>query len=290
MLPSIIIFALFTYYPMYGIVIAFKNFTPAEGIMGSSWAGLKYFKQYFNSYQFGLTIKNTIIISLYTIAVTFPLPVIMGLLVNQMKAQKFKKFFQVSTYLPHFISWVVCATLMFDLMSTDGGAINELHMWIGVVKEPIGFFTEGKYFWGITLCTDIWKELGWNAIIFISAITSISQDMYEAADIDGATRAQKMWHITIKSIKPTIILMFIFQVGGILNANFDQIMMLTKQMGNSMLKEYADVLDTFIYRLGVSQGRFSFAAAAGLFKSIVNFALLLGSNYVAGKFGEAQLF
>ena len=290
MLPSIIIFALFTYYPMYGIVIAFKNFTPADGIMGSSWAGLKYFKQYFNSYQFGLTIKNTIIISLYTIAVTFPLPVIMGLLVNQMKAQKFKKFFQVSTYLPHFISWVVCATLMFDLMSTDGGAINEFLMWIGVIKEPIGFFTEGKYFWGITLCTDIWKELGWNAIIFISAITSISQDMYEAADIDGATRAQKMWHITIKSIKPTIILMFIFQVGGILNANFDQIMMLTKQMGNSMLKEYADVLDTFIYRLGVSQGRFSFAAAAGLFKSIVNFALLLGSNYVAGKFGEAQLF
>ena len=290
MLPSIIIFALFTYYPMYGIVIAFKNFTPAEGIMGSSWAGLKYFKQYFNSYQFGLTIKNTIIISLYTIAVTFPLPVIMGLLVNQMKAQKFKKFFQVSTYLPHFISWVVCATLMFDLMSTDGGAINEFLMWIGVIKEPIGFFTEGKYFWGITLCTDIWKELGWNAIIFISAITSISQDMYEAADIDGATRAQKMWHITIKSIKPTIILMFIFQVGGILNANFDQIMMLTKQMGNSMLKEYADVLDTFIYRLGVSQGRFSFAAAAGLFKSIVNFALLLGTNYVAGKFGEAQLF
>ena len=290
MIPSIIIFALFTYYPMYGIVIAFKNFTPADGIMGSSWAGLKYFKQYFNSYQFGLTIKNTIIISLYTIAVTFPLPVIMGLLVNQMKAQKFKKFFQVSTYLPHFISWVVCATLMFDLMSTDGGAINEFLMWIGVIKEPIGFFTEGKYFWGITLCTDIWKELGWNAIIFISAITSISQDMYEAADIDGATRAQKMWHITIKSIKPTIILMFIFQVGGILNANFDQIMMLTKQMGNSMLKEYADVLDTFIYRLGVSQGRFSFAAAAGLFKSIVNFALLLGSNYVAGKFGEAQLF
>ena len=290
MLPSIIIFALFTYYPMYGIVIAFKNFTPADGIMGSSWAGLKYFKQYFNSYQFGLTIKNTIIISLYTIAVTFPLPVIMGLLVNQMKAQKFKKFFQVSTYLPHFISWVVCATLMFDLMSTDGGAINEFLMWIGVIKEPIGFFTEGKYFWGITLCTDIWKELGWNAIIFISAITSISQDMYEAADIDGATRAQKMWHITIKSIKPTIILMFIFQVGGILNANFDQIMMLTKQMGNSMLKEYADVLDTFIYRLGVSQGRFSFAAAAGLFKSIVNFALLLGTNYVAGKFGEAQLF
>ena len=238
MLPSIIIFALFTYYPMYGIVIAFKNFTPADGIMGSSWAGLKYFKQYFNSYQFGLTIKNTIIISLYTIAVTFPLPVIMGLLVNQMKAQKFKKFFQVSTYLPHFISWVVCATLMFDLMSTDGGAINEFLMWIGVIKEPIGFFTEGKYFWGITLCTDIWKELGWNAIIFISAITSISQDMYEAADVDGATRMQKILHITLPALKPTIMILLILAIGGVLNTGYEQIFLMQNDLNSVQIKSY----------------------------------------------------
>ena len=248
LVPGILLVLLFSYVPMYGVVMGFQDFQLGDFPGFSQWVGFKHFQTMFADKYFGLAMRNTL------------------------------------------ISWVVCATLMFDLMSTDGGAINEFLMWIGVVKEPIGFFTEGKYFWGITLCTDIWKELGWNAIIFISAITSISQDMYEAADIDGATRAQKMWHITIKSIKPTIILMFIFQVGGILNANFDQIMMLTKQMGNSMLKEYADVLDTFIYRLGVSQGRFSFAAAAGLFKSIVNFALLLGSNYVAGKFGEAQLF
>ena len=290
LLPAIAYVAIFNYGPLYGVQIAFKDYRGALGILGSRWVGLKHFLNFFESYNFWMLIENTFTLSLYSLAVGFPIPILLALMLHNVPSVGFKKTVQTVTYLPHFISWVVCATLMFDLMSTDGGAINEFLMWIGVIKEPIGFFTEGKYFWGITLCTDIWKELGWNAIIFISAITSISQDMYEAADIDGATRAQKMWHITIKSIKPTIILMFIFQVGGILNANFDQIMMLTKQMGNSMLKEYADVLDTFIYRLGVSQGRFSFAAAAGLFKSIVNFALLLGSNYVAGKFGEAQLF
>ena len=287
LLPTLVYFVIFRVIPIWNMRLAFYNFS---GRSAWTWAGLKYFEMMFGSPLMKDILLNTLIISLMKYVLLFPFFPLFAILLSEMRLGRLRKFTQVVSYLPHFISWVVCATLMFDLMSTDGGAINEFLMWIGVIKEPIGFFTEGKYFWGITLCTDIWKELGWNAIIFISAITSISQDMYEAADIDGATRAQKMWHITIKSIKPTIILMFIFQVGGILNANFDQIMMLTKQMGNSMLKEYADVLDTFIYRLGVSQGRFSFAAAAGLFKSIVNFALLLGSNYVAGKFGEAQLF
>ena len=290
LVPGILLVLLFSYVPMYGVVMGFQDFKLGDFPGFSQWVGFKHFQTMFADKYFGLAMRNTLVISALKMFIGFPLPIFFAVLLNEMNFQPLKKTVQTVSYLPHFISWVVCATLMFDLMSTDGGAINEFLMWIGVIKEPIGFFTEGKYFWGITLCTDIWKELGWNAIIFISAITSISQDMYEAADIDGATRAQKMWHITNKSNKPTIILMFIFQVGGILNANFDQIMMLTKQMGNSMLKEYADVLDTFIYRLGVSQGRFSFAAAAGLFKSIVNFALLLGSNYVAGKFGEAQLF
>ena len=288
--PIIVWVAIFCYYPMYGLLMAFVDYVPGREIWQCDFVGLKYFARFVTGNDFPRLLRNTLAMSGLSLTVGFVCPILFAFMLNELGNLKIKKFVQTASYLPHFISWVVCATLMFDLMSTDGGAINEFLMWIGVIKEPIGFFTEGKYFWGITLCTDIWKELGWNAIIFISAITSISQDMYEAADIDGATRAQKMWHITIKSIKPTIILMFIFQVGGILNANFDQIMMLTKQMGNSMLKEYADVLDTFIYRLGVSQGRFSFAAAAGLFKSIVNFALLLGSNYVAGKFGEAQLF
>ena len=138
--------------------------------------------------------------------------------------------------------------------------------------------------------TDIWKEVGWNSIIYISAMAGVDAEMYEAADIDGATRAQKMWHITLKAIKPTIILLFIMNVGGVLNANFDQIMMLTKNMGNAMLTEYADVIDTFVYRMGMNMGRFSFATAAGLFKAVINFGLLLGANWIAGKAGENALF
>ncbi|MGN0478263.1 MAG: ABC transporter permease [Hominenteromicrobium sp.] len=290
LIPGIILVLIFCYVPMYGVIMGFQDFKLGDFPGFSQWAGLKHFKIMFADKYFGLAMRNTLVISALKLFIGFPIPILFAVLLNEMKNQPIKKTVQTVSYLPHFISWVVTATLMFDLLSTDGGAVNEFLMWIGVIKEPIGFFTNGKYFWGLTLVTDIWKELGWNAIIFVAAITSISQDMYEAADIDGATRVQKMWHITIKSIKPTIILMFIFQVGGILNANFDQIMMLTKQMGNAMLKEYADVIDTFIYRLGVSQGRFSFAAAAGLFKSVINFGLLLGANWIAGKFGESQLF
>lgn len=290
LIPGILLVLLFSYVPMYGVIMGFQNFKLGDFPGFSEWAGLKHFQTMFADKYFGLAMRNTLVISALKMFIGFPIPILFAVLLNELKNQPLKKTVQTVSYLPHFISWVVTATLMFDLLSTDGGAVNDFLMWIGVIKEPIGFFTNGKYFWGLTLVTDIWKELGWNAIIFVAAITSVSQDMYEAADIDGATRVQKMWHITIKSIKPTIILMFIFQVGGILNANFDQIMMLTKQMGNAMLKEYADVIDTFIYRLGVSQGRFSFAAAAGLFKSVINFALLLGANWIAGKFGESQLF
>lgn len=213
-----------------------------------------------------------------------------AIMLNEINIPWLKKSVQTVSYLPHFISWVVGATLMFDFLSVDNGAMNEILMGIGLIKEPIGFFTNGKYFWGIATITDLWKELGWNSIIFISAITSISQDMYEAADIDGATRLQKMWYITFQSILPTVVLMFIFQVGGLLNGNFDQIMQLTKQMGNAMLKDYADVLDTYTYRMGISVGRFSYGTAAGLFKAIVNFILLLTTNWVAGKLGENALF
>ena len=217
-------------------------------------------------------------------------PIVFAVFLNEMRNGPIKRTVQTISYLPHFISWTVCALLMFDFLSIDGGAVNEFLMWAHIVDEPIGFFQDGKYFWGIALFTDIWKELGWNSIIYISAIAGVDAEMYEAADIDGATRSQKMWHITVKAIKPTIVLLFIMSVGGVLNANFDQIMMLTKNMGNAMLTEYADVIDTFVYRMGMQMGRFSFATAAGLFKAVINFGLLLGANWIAGKAGETALF
>jgi len=289
-IPGILLTFVFSYLPIYGIIMGFQEYKLGDFPGFSQWVGFKYFIELFTADAFWKVMRNTLAISVMKMFISFPLPILFAVMLNELTWEPLKKTVQTVSYLPHFISWVVGATLMFDFLAVDGGAVNEALMAIGLIKNPIGFFMKGEYFWAIVICTDIWKELGWNSIIFISAITSISQDMYEAADIDGATRLQKMWYITIQSIMPTIILMFIFQVGGLLNANFDQIMQLTKQMTNAMLRDYADVLDTYIYRMGISLSRFSYGTAGGLFKSVVNFALLMLANKIADVVGETALF
>ena len=289
-LPGIILLIIFSYLPMYGLVMAFQEYRIGDFPGMSTWVGFKQFESLFTDPNFFLTLRNILVISLLKLTIGFVCPIVFAVFLNEMRNGPIKRTVQTISYLPHFISWTVCALLMFDFLSIDGGAVNEFLMWAHIVDEPIGFFQDGKYFWGIALFTDIWKELGWNSIIYISAIAGVDAEMYEAADIDGATRSQKMWHITVKAIKPTIVLLFIMSVGGVLNANFDQIMMLTKNMGNAMLTEYADVIDTFVYRMGMQMGRFSFATAAGLFKAVINFGLLLGANWIAGKAGETALF
>ena len=289
-LPGIILLIIFSYLPMYGLVMAFQEYRIGDFPGMSTWVGFKQFESLFTDPNFFLTLRNTLVISLLKLTIGFVCPIVFAVFLNEMRNGPIKRTVQTISYLPHFISWTVCALLMFDFLSIDGGAVNEFLMWAHIVDEPIGFFQDGKYFWGIALFTDIWKELGWNSIIYISAIAGVDAEMYEAADIDGATRSQKMWHITVKAIKPTIVLLFIMSVGGVLNANFDQIMMLTKNMGNAMLTEYADVIDTFVYHMGMQMGRFSFATAAGLFKAVINFGLLLGANWIAGKAGETALF
>ena len=289
-LPGIILLIIFSYLPMYGLVMAFQEYRIGDFPGMSTWVGFKQFESLFTDPNFFLTLRNTLVISLLKLTIGFVCPIVFAVFLNEMRNGPIKRTVQTISYLPHFISWTVCALLMFDFLSIDGGAVNEFLMWAHIVDEPIGFFQDGKYFWGIALFTDIWKELGWNSIIYISAIAGVDAEMYEAADIDGATRSQKMWHITVKAIKPTIVLLFIMSLGGVLDANFDQIMMLTKNMGNAMLTEYADVIDTFVYRMGMQMGRFSFATAAGLFKAVINFGLLLGANWIAGKAGETALF
>ena len=289
-LPGILLLLVFSYLPMYGLIMSFQEFRIGDFPGMSEWVGFKQFESLFSDPNFFRTLRNTLVISLLKLTIGFVCPIIFAVFLNELRNQGIKKTVQTISYLPHFISWTVCALLMMDFLSIDGGAVNEFLMWTGRVDKPIEFFQDGKYFWGLALFTDIWKELGWNSIIYISAMAGVDAEMYEAADIDGATRAQKMWHITVKAIKPTIVLLFIMNVGGVLNANFDQIMMLTKNMGNATLTEYADVIDTFVYRMGISMGRFSFATAAGLFKAVINFALLLGANWVAGKAGETALF
>ena len=288
-LPGIILLLIFSYLPMYGLIMAFQEFRLGDFPGISEWVGFKQFQSLLSNNDFFLTLRNTLVISLLKLTIGFVCPIVFAVFLNEMHQQGIKKTIQTISYLPHFISWTVCALMMFDFLGRDG-AINDMLMGLGITNAPIGFFEDGKYFWGLALFTDIWKELGWNSIIYISAMAGVDAEMYEAADIDGATRAQKMWHITIKAIKPTIILLLIMNVGGVLNANFDQIMMLTKNMGNALLRDYADVIDTFVFRYGISMGRVSFATAAGLFKALINFALLLTANKIADKAGESALF
>ena len=288
-LPGILLLFVFSYIPIYGLVMAFQEYRVGDFPGQSEWVGFQQFATLFADKNLPIVLRNTLAISGLKLTIGFVCPIIFAVFLNEMHHDGIKKVIQTVSYLPHFISWTVCALLLFDLLSTEG-TVNEILVGIGLFKEPIGFFQRGDLFWGLALVTDTWKELGWNSIIFISAMAGVDAEMYEAADIDGATRAQKMWHITIKAIKPTIVLLFIMNVGGILNQNFDQIMMLTKQLGNSMLVDYANVIDTYIFRVGISQMRASFGTAAGLVKSIINFILLLAANTIADKAGENALF
>jgi putative aldouronate transport system permease protein len=274
---------------MYGVMMAFQTFRLGDFPGMSQWAGsygFEHFLRLFTDPNFGIVMRNTLIISILKTVINFPMPIIFAVLLNEVRNKYFKKSVQTISYLPYFISWVVAATLLFDFFSVDNGAVNSALLALGIIDKPIHFFGVGEYFWGMTVITDLWKMIGWNSIIYFAAITSIDAELYEAAEIDGAGRYAKMWHITIATIMPTIILLFVFGIGGLLNANFDQIMMLTNQMGNPILRSYADVLDTYVYRVGLSGGRFSYGAAAGLFKSLVNIALLLIANKLAAKTGN----
>lgn len=277
---------IFSYIPLYGLVMAFQEYRLGDFPGFSEWVGFKHISRLISDETFGRVIFNTIGISVLKLLINFPLPILFAVLVNEIRSKHFKKSVQTISYLPHFISWVVAATIIMDFLSLDHGTVNELLLSLGVIKEPISFMTQPKYFWGILIVTDIWKELGWNAIIFTAAISAVDQQMYEAAAIDGASRLQRMWHITVKAIKPTILILFIFNVGGVMNANFDQIMLLTNQMNNTILRDVADVLDTYVYRVGLREGRFSFATAAALFKSILNFALLIAANTLVARIDD----
>ncbi len=285
-IPAIIHVIIFAYVPMYGIIMAFQEFQLGDFPGLSEWVGTKHFELLFKDPNFSRVMRNTLVISGLKLAINFPIPIIFAVMLNELKSKRFMRSVQTISYLPHFISWVVGATLLFDFFAVDNGAVNSTLVALGFIDRPIHFFGVGEYFWGMLVGTDLWKEVGWNSIIYIAAITSIDSQMYEAADIDGANRFDKMWHITVATIRPTIVLLFIFTVGGLLNANFDQIMLLTNQMQNAQLRSFADVIDTYVYRVGIRDTRFSYAAAAGLFKAVIKFGLLLGANKLAARYGE----
>ena len=289
-IPAIIYILVFNYIPMYGILMAFQTFKLGDTIGMSPWAGLDHFKALFADPVFPRLIRNNLVMGLLRIVLGFPLPILFAIMLNELRNLKFKKVTQTISYLPYFISWAVAAVLMFNFFSVDGGAVNDILMKLKIVKEPVFFFGDSKYFWGMFIGTHIWKQLGWDAIIYVAAITGVDSELYEAASIDGAGRLAKIWFITIHSIMNTIIILFILTVGNLMATSFDQIMMLTRMMDNSLLRETADILQSYTFRIGLGQMRYSFGAAVGLFTTVINFILLLSANWISRRYSDTSLF
>lgn len=284
-LPGIIWMIVFNYIPMGGIVIAFKKFKITKPISEAPWVGLKYFQEFFEDSNFLDIMTNTVGISMLKLIIGFPLPIIFALLINEIRNMKFKRVAQTISYLPHFLSWVVLGGILVSWLSTEG-IINDFLVAIRVLKEPVSFLGDPKHFWGLALISDSWKELGWSAIIYLAAISGIDQQLYEAATVDGASKIQKIKFITIPSITGTIAIMLILQVSGLLNANFDQIMILKNQINVSS----SQVIDTYVYQVGMMSGKYSYATAVGLFKAVIALALLLISNKTSKKLLGRSLY
>ena len=286
--PAIIFYAIFNYVPMYGVLLSFTNYKIKLGIMGSifqSWVGFDNFVSIFNYPGFWPAFRNTLIIGSIKIIISFLSAVIMALLINEIRMKYFKKVVQIIVTFPHFLSWVIVASL-FILMFSESGSIN--HMIAQAGGQKIGLFSDGKLFLSLIFSTDIWKEAGWSAIIYIATMAGISPDLYEAADIDGANRLQKIWHITLPGIKPTAILLLIMSVGGVLSAGFDQIFNMTSSLGNGLVIDSVQIIDTLIYYLQfvTGEGNAGETTAIGLFKSVVGFALVITTDRIAKACGE----
>jgi len=276
---------LFNYLPMYGIIIAFKDYIGIGNYTKAPWAGWEHFRTIFEDDLMINVIRNTLGISLLKLIIGFPIPIIFALFLNELRSLRFNRIVQTITYLPHFLSWVILGGILTTWLA-DIGIVNDVLMGLGLVKEPIFYLSEPKYFWTIVITSDIWKEFGWSAIIYIAAISSISPDLYEAATIDGAGRFQRMRYITVPSIKGTISILFILAVGNILNSNFDQILVLKNQLNEST----SSVIDIYVYEIGIKQGRFSYSAAVGLVKGIIALFLLLLANSFSKRMNQSSLF
>ena len=280
MLPCLVSLIVFAYIPMGGVVLAFKNYRFDLGIYGSEWAGFKHFKAFLTSPEFWTTTKNTLIISILKIVICFPAPIILALLLNEVRAKKYKSVIQTMSYLPNFVSWAVVVTLLTVIFSPYGGIYNDIRKSMGL--DPIFVLGEKGAFYPLVILTDIWKNVGWSSIVYLSAITGVDQGLYEAATIDGANRWQCTWHVTIPGIATTIGILFIMRMGGILGADMDQLLLL-QQPANMQLSQ---VLDTYILQTGIRYGKFEYATAIGLVRSVISLGLVTLTNHLSSKYAD----
>ena len=288
-LPAILFTLIFSYAPLTGIYMAFTEFRPSRNgywydLFNAPFVGLDWFRFFFQN-DFGTVMRNTLGMSLLTWIISFPAPILIAIFINEVRNSRIKKGVQTISYLPYFISWVIASNMVLTLLSANG-AINQILQMLNITDSPIIFLQEGQYFWWIIALLNTWKEMGYNAIIFLAAIAGISQEQYEAADIDGARRWQKVLHITLPSIRPVIVIMMILSVGGILSNGFEQIILLQ----NPSLFSVSDVLDTYVFRFGIQGGMWSFSTAVGLFRSVVTFTLVMIANRISRKVSDTALF
>jgi putative aldouronate transport system permease protein len=283
MLPGVLYYLIFHYIPMYGATIAFKQFTPAAGIWGSDWVGFKHFQDFFRSYYFIRIIKNTLLINLYSLVFGFPAPILLALLLNELRKQWFKRTVQTLTYLPHFVSVMVISGLIIDF-SSKNGLINDIIVWFGGSRGNL--LMNAELFRSIFVSSGIWQEIGWGSIIYLAALSGIDQELYDAAKIDGAGRWKQALSVTLPGIMPTIIILLILRIGHMMDVGFEKVILLY----NPSTYETADVISSFVYRKGIVDANYSYSSAIGLFNSLINFILLIGANKLSRKFSDSSLW
>ncbi|WP_054027795.1 ABC transporter permease [Bacillus sp. FJAT-28004] len=273
-LPFVIWIFIFSYVPVWGWLTAFQNYKPKNGILDQKWVGLDNFVELFQDERFYIVLRNTLAMSTMGLIVGFTIPVIFALLLNEIRGQFFKRSVQTISYLPHFVSWVVVAGLVSKMLSTDGGAINQLLMFLNIIDTPIQFMAKGEWFWGIVTLSDLWKEMGWNSIIFLAAMAGIDPELYEASTVDGAGRFRKMWHITLPGIRTTFMVLFILSIGHLVSIGFEKQFLL----GNPLVSDFSEVLDLYALKYGIQMSRYSYGTAIGIFNSVVSILLVFIAN------------
>lgn len=280
LLPGIIYFLLFKYGPMWGIVIAFQDYSPFQGMTGSNWVGMKHFIRLFSDPTFFVLLRNTLLLSLMNIVFVFPMPIVVALLLNELRTEKFKKVIQTLIYIPHFMSWVIIIGMFFVIFEMQDGVFQKMIASVGLQKFT--FMMNPDLFRPTYIIQAIWRDTGWGTIIYLAALAGVDPQLYEASRIDGAGRMRQLWHITLPCIRSTIVILLILKIGDILELGFDHVFLLL----NPLNRDVAEIFDTYVYTIGIVQGSFSYSTAVGLFKSFIGLVLVLIANELSKKFGE----
>jgi putative aldouronate transport system permease protein len=283
-LPGFLFFVIFKFVPLWGLLLSFQDYNPYKGMSGSEWVGFEHFTNLFQDKHFYTMLRNTLLINIFGLVFFFPLPIVLALMLNEVRHEVFKRFNQSIVYMPHFLSWVVVASFTYFLLSTDVGIVNKLLHTFGF--EQVSFLSNPNYFWAMITSQTIWKESGWGTILFLAAMAGVDPQRYEAAVVDGAGRWRQIWHITLPAIRPTIIILLVLRLGNMADVGFEQVLL----MLNPLVMSVADVFDTYAYIQGILKGQISVGVTVGMFKGLVGLVLIMSANYIVKKLGQEGIY